>query len=788
MSSNTSNRKEEQIDIRAILANYISKWKWFALSLIIAIAGCVLFLRYKSNIYQSKAKLLIKYEKAGTYSELSAFQDLGLFEGISGYNNLYNEQEILKSRALLGKVVTALNLDVQYNIIGTKTGIDRGELYTETPILIKVPNKDSLASNQFNLTIQIVSESKYSIQDTKHKNINFGEIIKTDEIGDFSIIKTAKFNENYIGRVISVIMSPTDDVISSIKSQINIEPLGEDVDILELSIKGRSINKNNDILNQLISEHTEQTIEDQKKIYVNTTDFIDSRIKEISTELSDVEIGGQEYQTDYQFSDIYLSEKSLYDRVLLNERKLSEAKIQLELIEFMNDYLSENADNSTLLPANLGLTNASINNSVIEYNKIVLERERIVQNSGKDNPQLRKITEELEQYRNSVKASLFNYKKNLEIEVSELEQDENELNKGISSLPKHKRIVRSIERQQEVKEALYIYLLQKREENEIASAITEGNSKVIDEAYSSGRPISPNRKMYYLFAIFVGFLIPFLIITLVTFFDNKLKTKEDLEKFNFSYLGAIPKIKTPEKIVVSGGARSPISEAFRILRTNTSFLVDSIDQKEAKSILVTSTISKEGKSFITLNLGTSYALADKKTVVIGFDLRAPKLTEYAGIDDSEVKGITEYIIEDDLTIKDLLIPSENENLFFISSGRIPPNPSELILRKKVDKLFEELKAEFDIVIVDSAPIGLVTDSLSLAKYTDAVLYISRVNYLDKNLLEIPYQYIQEEKLNNVGFVLNQVDFERMNSYGYGYTYGYGDQTKKKNFISRIFKK
>lgn len=785
----SSDRREEQIDIRSILLRYLKNWKWFLASLIVTLSICFLYLRYTNPIYQSHAKLLIKYEKAGSYSELSAFKDLGLFEGASGFNNLYNEQEILKSRLLVSRAIINLGLDVQYNIIGTTTGIDRGELYNVSPIKIHFLNKDSLETDQFRLLINIVSESKYTIDDTDFKNVNFGEVIDLDDVGKFSIVKTDKFSKNTIKKIIGIELSPIDQVISEYKGNLNVEPLGEDMDILSLNIKGRSIEKNNDFINRLIEEHTLQTIEDQKKIYVNTTNFIDNRIKDISTELSDVEIDGQEYKTDFQFSDIYLNEKSLYDRVLSNERNLSSSRIQLELIDFMNDYLEENADNSTLLPVNLGLDNNTINNTVIEYNKIVLERERVVENSGTSNPQLKRLTQELEDYRSSLKSSLFNFKANLEIEVAKLENDEKELNAGISSLPKHKRIVRSIERQQEVKEALYIYLLQKREENEIAGAITEGNSKVIESAYSDGRIVSPNRKLYFGFALFMGMFVPFFIITAFAFFDNKLKSKDDLKPYHFSYLGAIPRITSDKKQVINDDVRTPVSEAFRILRTNTSFLLGTNEKDSAKTILITSTIAQEGKSVISLNLAVSYALTQKKTVVVGFDLRAPRLSEYAGIGSNKQSGVTEYLMNSKSDLDALLVKSDtNEYLYFLPSGHIPPNPSELILRSKTEELIEELKKAFDVIIIDSAPIGLVSDSLSLAKYSDAVLYVAKVNFLDKRYLEIPEKYISENKLNNVGFILNNVEHDEANPYGYGYSFGYGEGVERKSWWQKILKR
>lgn len=777
---------QEEFNLRELLGIYLSRWKWFLAAIIVFLGMAYLMLRYSNPVFESKARVLIKIEKAGAYSELSAFQDLGLFEGLSGYNNMYNEKEILHSRPLIEKVVRKLGLNVEYYLLGSKTGIERKEFYKRAPIQFFFVDGQDIKKG-FSHVIEIIDCNTFKFVDDidfGNKKFLFGDTLDNGS-SKFTLECTKYYNEENSNIQISIRASSIESTVSKYQSLLFVEPIDEQIDILELSIRGSLIDRNNDFLDSLIAEHTRMTITDQLTIYHNTTDFINDRIESIAEELSEVEKDGESYKTENELSDVFLNEKSLYDRTLFNERNLVEAEIQLELSKYLYDFLTDIEDYETLIPANLGLEEESINKSVAEYNKIALERLKLTQLSSNKNPAVLKLENELNSIITSLKAGLRNSRSSIELEVKKLRAEQGALNSDISDLPKHNRILRSIDRQQQVKESLYLYLLQKREENEIASAVTEGNSKIVESAYCNGVIVAPNKKMYYAAALFLGLLIPFSIIYLISLFDNKVRTKEDLDKFRLPHLGNVPHINSKEKIVIREGDTSPGAEAFRILRTNTNFVLK-IKQDEGQIIMVTSTIAKEGKSFIALNLATSFALTGKKTVVVGLDLRAPRLFKYANLGKS--KGVTELILDNSIDVDSLIISSkETENLSFLPAGVRPPNPSELLLREELAELFSLLKKKYDIVIVDTAPMGLVTDTLLVANQSDALLYVVRANYLEKKMLTIPQELLEKKSIRNVGVVLNAITKSGRGSYGY--QYGYGQPTNNddnKNWIKRLF--
>ncbi|MDX2360022.1 MAG: polysaccharide biosynthesis tyrosine autokinase [Crocinitomicaceae bacterium] len=782
------NHFQDEINLRDLLNRYLAKWKWFALALTIAFVGTFFMLRYTPKKYESKAKLLIKFEQSGSYSELSAFQDLGMFDGMGGYNNLYNEMEILQSRPLIEQVIRELKLNIQYFLVGSKTGIERNEFYKNSPLeiqLLKADSSDNLSGAVF--TVEILNHKEFKFVDSetfKSVTYNFGDTLEFDELGKFTLSTTKYYFAKNENTRISISVRSLESSVSIYQTKLNVEVLDEHMDILSLSVRGAVIKQNNEFLNALIAEHNNQTIDDQKNIYRNTTLFINDRIEHLSDELTDVEMQDEEYKSRFDFSDVFLSEKSLYDRILINEKKLVDAEIQSQLVNFLYDYLISNPENNSLLPTNLGFDDNSIVEATVQYNKTVLEKKRVLNHSSEQNPEVIKFENDLVNIKASLKLSLENYKYALEIKVNELRSMEESLNINISSLPTHKRVLRSMDRQQQVKEALYIYLLQKREENEIASAVTEGNSKVIEYAFSNGVPVSPREKTNYAIALLLGLIVPFGFFYLKSALDNKVQGKADLDAHGLPHLATIPKIDGNKKIVISKGNTSPEAEAFRILRTNASFILGP-DTGKGKTIITTSTIAKEGKSFVALNLATSYALSGKKTIVVGLDLRAPKLLEYSDLPDSI--GVTNYLLDQSIDLNSMIINSPTtENLFILPSGLNPPNPAELLMRDELKNLITTLEESYDIVIIDSAPIGLVTDTLLISEMADAFIYVVRANYLEKKLLSVPDQLRNEGKIKNIGIVINAVNFKK--SIGYGYGYGYGNIKVEKPWYKRLFSK
>lgn len=784
------NTFEEGINVRDLLVKYTVHWKWFLLSLVICMSLAYIYVRYTPRSYESRAKVLIKFEKGGSYSELYAFQDLGLFDGANGYNNIYNEKEFLSSRPLIEKVVLAMDLNIQYFLIGSKTGIERKEFYKNSPIHFQFIGENPEQYKAFlKYDISVINSNEFEFVNNEEfgsKKIQFGDTL-TSAYGKFVISSTKYYTGKNGIQEFSIVVTPLNLTVSGYQSALKVEPVDEMMDVLQLSIRGSNVRKNNEFLDSLIHIHTERTISDQLSIYHNTTQFINDRIDAISDELADVEEDGEKYKTQNELSDVFLSEKSLYDRTLFNERSLVDAEIQLELLNYLYDFLNNIPDLETLIPANIGLEEHSINETVSEYNKIALERMQLLQMSSNKNPSVLKLDSELRSIKKSLKSGLMNSKSSLQLEVKRLRAEQSEINSEISDLPKHKRTLRSIDRQQQVKESLYLYLLQKREENEIASAVTEGNSKIIESAYSTGVPVSPNKKVYYAAAFFFGLFIPFLFIYARNLLDNKLHGKEDLEEFDLPFLANIP-WDPKQKDIETNDMTSMVSEAVRTLRTNISFMLDP-KNSSGKVIMLTSTVPKEGKSFLSIKLGASYASTGKKTIVVGLDLRAPKLLQYLSI--SEQRGVTNLMTDNSLKLKDLILQDKHQdNLSYLPSGTIPPNPAEILMRDELGMLIKELQSNYDIVIVDTAPVGFVADTLLISNLADICVFVTRAGYLEKKQLSLVTSLQAEKKLPPLGVVINAAKNKIGLSYGYGYGYGYGysNEPAKEPIWKRFMKK
>jgi capsular exopolysaccharide synthesis family protein len=414
-----------------------------------------------------------------------------------------------------------------------------------------------------------------------------------------------------------------------------------------------------------------------------------------------------------------------------------------------------------------------------------LERNKVLKSSSEKNPAVQNLANKLSSLKSSLVQSLKNQTTVLSFEVRSLKNQDAKLSSKLGELPRFEREFRNMQRQQQIKESLYLYLLQKREETAIALAVNDSNIKVIDAAYCNGKIVSPSKKIILLGAFFIGLIVPFLFFYFRLLLDTKVRSKKDLEKLQLPILCELPIYKSQTKLLIHHNSATEITEAFRTLRTNLTFLLNKSKNK-AKRVFVTSTISNEGKSVTALNLAASYSLLGKKVLLLGMDLRAPKFKEYMEI--SFEKGVTNYIIDDTIKWQDLITSvSDFEHFDVIASGPIPPNPAELITSERVTQLIDEVSEYYDYVIVDTAPIGMVTDTALIADKADVFLYIVRMNHLDKRMLEVVEKIKQEKRLGSMALVLNGVDFSLSSGYGYGYGYGYISD-KKQNWFQRIFKR
>ncbi len=775
------NEHEEKINLKEIIEKYLRHWKWFIVSVVVSLTLAFIFLQYATATYQSKALILIKEDKdAKSLMDFSVFEDLGLSEN---KRNLENEIAIIKSRGLIETVSQKLELNKV--IRGSQDDYQKHELYKNAPIRIESPDSDSLLEEKYSFEIRVLDEQHFELDGDglKPEKTAFGEVVKTS-FGPLTVYKTAFFSKKWLGEVLEIDLFPMESVVSKLQKELGVEAINKDADVLSVKLTGPVIEKTNHIINELIRQYNEDAIEDKNEIARNTSDFINERMKVITVELSDVEEAGESFKSKHQLVDVTSDAAMYLTKESEVEKAITEATIQLRLANYMNDYILEHPGTEDLLPANLGFENEAVAMMTEEYNKAVLNRNRILQSSGEKNPVILRLDGQLEGMKQSLVESLKNAEHTLELNLKTLRGQEDIYKSQIASIPEYEREYRSILRQQQIKETLYIYLLQKREENEIALASTVSNAKVIDFAYSNGIPVFPRKSIILVIALFVALLIPIAVIYVRDLLDYKVHSIEDLQDLNLPAVGEIPFATEKNGPIISRKNNSVISEAFRLVRTNINFMLDR-KKGESKIIFITSGISGEGKTFTSLNLGNIFANTGKKTVVIGLDLRAPKIQQYLNYPSHA--GVSNFIVNEELSIDDLIIRDEkSENLDFIFSGDVPPNPSELLMRDRLNELFTGLRTRYDYIIVDTAPVGLVADTLHTGVYADLILYVIRANYLDKRMLTLPRDLYHSGKLPNMAVVLNGVNL-KARSYGYGYGYGAEAVASKRGLFRKVKK-
>lgn len=768
---NYSVEEAQENSLKDVLLKYFHHWKWFAASLALSVLLCSIYLRYQTPNYEVVASILIKDDKKGDISsELSAFEDLGI---LKNNKNIDNEIEILKSRSLMTKVVKELKLNILYFSYGRPIEHER---YSDTPIRINILNEDSTQITQGNWLVIPESDKKFllknGIDNETIGTYKFGDTVAAD-FGELTFVTTSFFTNSYLNKGFRIAINPMDVTVSSYLSKIRISPVNKTSNAITISLRNAVVDKATDVVNNLIKQHNLDAIEDKNQISKNTANFINERINYITNELSLVEGEAESFKTKYKLTDVESEAKLFLQSGSAGETGLLETNTQMRVAEFMNDYVQKHTSLQELIPTNLGLSDAPLSLQINEYNKLVLERNRILKNSSEKNPVVENLNNQLIDYRKSIKESLGNLKASLQIKTNELSKKEAEINSKIASVPKYEKEYRIIQRQQQIKEALYLYLLQKREETNIALAVTVANAKIIDKAYSDGNMVSPKKQIAYLSAFLIGLVLPIVILYLLDLLDTKVHGKSDIDKVKLPFLGDIPKSNIAEKLVVIENDHSNIAEAFRLLRTNVEF-INANRINESKTIFVTSTIGKEGKSFIALNLAASFALSGKKTLLIGSDLRAPKILAYLGLADK--KGLTNYITDKTIKLSDIIFNVMGMNNFYVlPPGPIPPNPAELLMHPRVKEMFEEAKPNYDYVIVDTAPVGLVADTLLLNTYADCTVFVVRANFIDKRLLRIAETMYKEKRLPNLAVLINDSDYKR--GYGYGYGYGYGQENE-----------
>ncbi len=781
---------EKNMDLGEMLKPYLRNWKWFVITVIIAVLLGVLKIRYSIPQYEIQTKIQI-LEDQGSNSELDVFRGLGVFGG--GGSNIEDEIEVLNSRSNLIEVVKKLGLNKKIIALGQ---IKSSELYNNQPFNVNFIAEDSIIYNsktEFYITISSATTFQFSnVEDGPMESMSFGKPVSTG-VGNVIITPNTPNIGAYRDRKYMVAVSPLAVVAEVYQKKIDISLTGEMSNIISISLNDPIIERGKDILNTLVDNYNKNAVDDKKAIADRTSRFINDRIADIYGDLSSVDQNAEDFKSGKGIVDMASQTNVNLNIGAANQQELQNASVQLDIASSMKDII-DNQDGYDLLPSNIGLADASIASTTARYNELALERKRLLESSNEKNPIIVNLDQQLAGLKRSMQSSLGSVTNNLGMQVNSLSNQLSKINSRIYSAPKNERALRDITRQQQTTEQLYLYLLQKREESQITFASASPKSKIIDRAYLGSRfPVSPKKPMILLASMIFGFILPFSVVYVKNLLDNKVENKVGLEKLigNIPVLAELPKISKKENSLVQLGERTVFAESLRILRTNLDYIIRSKKKHGVKGniIYVTSSVSGEGKTLLASNLAMIFANTDKKVLLIGADIRNPKIYQfYSGknVDklgrparNKENIGLTEFLVDNTLRSSDVIssMLAHEQMVDVIYSGKIPPNPAELLMNGRMKELLDEVVDQYDYIIVDTAPLLVVTDTLLISEYADQILYVTRAGMTELKVLEYPLTLHKDGKLKGLAFVVNGVQDSNL-GYGGKYGYGYGKTTKK----------
>ncbi len=778
--------KEEKTDLRAILFRYLIHWPWFAACILLCLAAAWLYLRYTAPVYNIAASVIIKDNDKSSKSStgMADLEDLGFYSSISNFDN---EVEILQSRTLIRKVVEELDLYINYSAPGRFHAI---ELYKNSPVKVWITPEEAerlpadallqltlLPGNRLNAQVTI-GEEEYSKQFEKLP------ALLTTPRGTFSFsladtLAAAAATGNETGqRILATVSSPR-GIANGYRSSLAIEPSSKTTTIAQISLQSTNRQRGADFINKLVEIYNRDANDDKNEVATKTAEFIDERIKIINGELGTTEQELETFKRTAGLTDLKsdaqlaLSENSEY------EKKRAENSTQLRLVQFLASYANNPDHAYEVLPVNVGLSDTGLAELINRYNEMLLERKRLLRSSSETNPVVVNLDASIRAMRSNVLTTINSVQRGLAITQADLERQAGKYAGRITNAPGQERQLVSISRQQEIKAGLYLMLLQKREENAITLASTANNARIVDEALADAVPVSPKGKMIYLVALIVGIAFPVAVIYLIELFKYKIEGRADVEKItSLPIVGDVPlsagkaeKAEEDGSIVVHENQNDLMAETFRNIRTNVLYMM----QSNQKVILITSTTTGEGKTFIASNLATSLALLGKRVVIVGLDIRKPGLNKAFRLSRKEA-GISQFLADPEHT--DLMalvqVSSVNPNLYILPGGPIPPNPTELVAREALPQAIRQLEEHFDYVILDTAPIGMVTDTQLIARTADVSIYVCRADYTHKADYTLINDLEEQKKLPNLCTIINGLDMKKKK---YGYYYGYGKYGK-----------
>jgi len=785
---------EQPIDFLGIFIKYLLYWKWFVVSLIVCLLFATVYLKFTIPSYEVNTSVLLKDDtKGGGSLEMNAFKEMGLY---SQKNNVNNELEELNKSILVEQVIRELGIYASYTRIEmfpivSNLGIDPRYakfgtykdkiLYgSECPVFVRLPDA---YLNKMNETVEFqILIHPYGVYEFSGSFRNKEYNVKAS-ISDKNV--TLPFGKLNISRgefrpaedmIMRVVLENPMNKADQILTQMKMELTSKITSVVNITFKTTNVKLGQDFLRKLIEIYNRNDLNDQSEMANTTAKFIDDRLMSLTRELGDVESKVENYKQDQGLTDIKSESDMFIQQTGDFAQKRLELGTQLAIVSDLDDYMHKKENRYQLIPSSSGIKSEGLNELINNYNKLLLQRNRLSRIASNSNQAMIDLTNQIESMFSTVQSSVRNEKNNLQIGQQDLLSKNRENTARIRAIPRQEREYTEIKRQQGVKEGLFLFLLQKKEEKYLNMSVVEPIAKLIDNVHGSGGPVSPKKSLIILFSFVIGLIIPISGIKIHDLLRYQIETKEELEELSIvPVLGEIPKTEQKEKVLIKENNTDSFTELVRLLRTNLLFVLESSDKKV---INIVSSLSGEGKTFVTINLAMSLALLDKRVLIIGLDLRKPKLAEYLNIDNES--GITLYLTGH--INKDQLFRSSglHPNLSVITAGPIPPNPNELLAKPALDKLISEIRDQFDYIVIDTAPMGVVSDSFTLNRLADVNLYVVRADFTPKRNIEEATNLHKNKKLKNMYFILNAGDMKK-NTYRYGYgklhktEYGYGNE-------------
>lgn len=777
-TNNSSNKNDQGLNIVDLFMYLASQWKWFLLSILIC--GGIAWYNYARAplVYFRSATVIIKDP-----SNKASTSGLDRFDNFINKVNVANEILQFRSKKLMREVVQRVHADVSYQI---KDGLRSNELYNESPVLVSLP--DALPEQSFSFTMTLkdaktVTLSDFSgIEAKPSYEVALNDTVAIIEGMNVVVTATNYLRDSWLNTPIRVQKLPVESMVNYYKNALGIQQEEEEASILTLALKDSSPARAEDVLNTLITVYNEEAIKEKNQVAVNTANFINERLIIIERELGNVESNLESFKQRNQIVDIassagmYMTESQKYNADAM------ELETQLRLANFIKDYLTDPGKETDLIPSNTGISDMNIENQISLYNAAKLKRDHLIDDSSVNNPVVQELNNSLRAMKQSIIRAVDNMIVSLNVKRNDAQNREMRAQDRVTAIPTKERQMLSIERQQKIKEALYLFLLNKREENALSQAMADNNARVIDGAEGSNAPISPNRNRILLLGLLVGIALPGAVCLAILFMDTRVHGRKDIEGvISVPYLGEIPLDKEAMKdhrkkvMAVKEQGDDIVSEAFRILRTNMAFL--SKKDKPAQVITFTSFNIGVGKTFIARNLSMSLAYLKKRVVMVDLDIRKGTLSRHFG---HYHVGVTNYLSDNMVKVDDIIQHQEGFDL--IPAGILAPNPAELLMDNRLDELMNELRTRYDYIIADNVPVGLIADATIANRIADLTIFVVRAGKLDRRQLPDIEKLYQEKKLKNMALVLNGANPERHGygySYGYGYGYGYGYKNHSK---------